>query len=306
MLLSDLLLPALWALARGLLALVVRAHSLLRGLGTTCSAAAARTAVAAPALRPLLATLFALPPREHIGSRPRPPTILGVAVAEEVQDGDWPAAIEALGRLLAWARSRGFALVLLYEPSGTLQQPHRLRQLELKLLLQRLQGLVTLQTGWQPGRKAAQPEQQQPQPQHPPADGGMMALLLSAADGQWPLLEAATAAAKSAGSSDGQQQQQEEDVARTNGHSAAAAAQDAAFAAPARLRVRLQAVGGPLAGAEPDFVLVTGPTLTLAGFPAWLVRSSEIYGVGPVAQLAAEPLDTAMQRYCRTKQRFGK
>lgn len=102
MLLSDVLLPALWALARGILALAVHAHSLLRGLGATCSAAAARTVVAAPALRPLLATLFALPPREHIGSRPRPPTILGVAVAEEVQDGDWPAAIEALGCLLAW------------------------------------------------------------------------------------------------------------------------------------------------------------------------------------------------------------
>lgn len=51
---------------------------------------------------------------------------------------------------------------------------------------------------------------------------------------------------------------------------------------------------------------VTGPTLTLAGFPSWLVRSSEIYEAGPLARLAAEPLEAAMQRYCRTKQRFGK
>lgn len=102
MLLSDVVLPALWALARGLLALAACLNSLLRGLGAACSAAAARTAVAAPALRPLLAALFALPPGEHIGSRPRAPTILGVVVAEDVQDGDWPAAIEALGRLLAW------------------------------------------------------------------------------------------------------------------------------------------------------------------------------------------------------------
>ena len=102
MLLSDVLLPALRALAYGLLALAVRGHALLRALGATCSAAAARAAVAAPALRPLLAALFALPPREHIGSRPQPPAILGLAIAEEVPDTQWPAAIEALGRLLAW------------------------------------------------------------------------------------------------------------------------------------------------------------------------------------------------------------
>lgn len=152
------------------------------------------------------------------------------------------------------ARSRGFAVVLLYEPSGTLQQPHRLKQLELQLLLQRLQGLVTVQLGWQPECKAGQPAQQQQQ--HPPADGCTTALLLSAADAQWPLLAAAAAPRDAAGIS-GQQQDQHQEGGTGGGQDSAAAARDAAFAAPARLRVRLQAVGGPLAGAEPDFVVVS-------------------------------------------------
>lgn len=51
---------------------------------------------------------------------------------------------------------------------------------------------------------------------------------------------------------------------------------------------------------------VTGPALTLAGFPAWAVRSSEIYGVGSLARLDAAVLQDALHRFCTTKQRFGK
>lgn len=51
---------------------------------------------------------------------------------------------------------------------------------------------------------------------------------------------------------------------------------------------------------------VTGPALTLAGFPAWAVRASEIYGVGPLAALGEAQLEAAAQRFCATKQRFGK
>ena len=51
---------------------------------------------------------------------------------------------------------------------------------------------------------------------------------------------------------------------------------------------------------------VTGPALTLAGFPAWLVRTSEIYGVGALSQLSDSQLDAALRRFCTTKQRFGK
>lgn len=94
-LLADVLLPAL-------LALLVKLHSLWRSLSGLCSTAAARLAAAMPALRPLLAALVALPPLDHIGSRPRPPTVLGVAIAEEIADDEWPVAVEVLGGLLSW------------------------------------------------------------------------------------------------------------------------------------------------------------------------------------------------------------
>lgn len=51
---------------------------------------------------------------------------------------------------------------------------------------------------------------------------------------------------------------------------------------------------------------VTGPALTLAGFPPWCVRASEIYGVGPLAALTPRRLQAALRRYGATKQRFGK
>jgi hypothetical protein len=57
----------------------------------------------------------------------------------------------------------------------------------------------------------------------------------------------------------------------------------------------------------PIFLLqVTGPALSTAGFPAWALRTAEIYGVGPLAQLGGEQLAAAMRRFCTTKQRFGK
>lgn len=51
---------------------------------------------------------------------------------------------------------------------------------------------------------------------------------------------------------------------------------------------------------------VTGPALTLAGFPAWCVRASEIYGVGPLAAVTPARLAGALRRFGATKQRFGK
>lgn len=57
----------------------------------------------------------------------------------------------------------------------------------------------------------------------------------------------------------------------------------------------------------PSHTQVTGPALTLAGFPAWAARTAEIYGVGPLAAVEAEGLAAALRRYrTRTKQRFGK
>ncbi|KAL4440576.1 hypothetical protein ABPG75_003577 [Micractinium tetrahymenae] len=312
LLLSDLLLPVLQAVAYAALGLCVRMHAALRALAALCALAAAQLAVAAPALHPLLAALVALPPREHVGSRPRPPTVLGVAVAEQIEDDQWPAAVEALGRLLAWAHDRGFRLVLIHEPGGHHKQGPVLRQLELQLLQRRLHSTVRLQAGWQQPSEAACPGQMHP--------GGMGAeeagygrdlrvVLLAAGDGEWPLLAAAAAGTTAAAAGPGglpcgaKPQWRQHGEAASNG----AAALDAAVAAPARVRQRLAAAAGPLGAAEPDFVLVTGPALTLAGFPAWMVRASEMYGIGPLAGLqGTAELEGALRRFCGTKQRWGK
>lgn len=96
------LLPPLQAVAHALLVVLVRLHAARRAMAALWTAAAARLAAAVPPLRPLLAAVCMLPPREHIGSRPRPPTVLGVVVAEELSASDWPAATDGLGVLLAW------------------------------------------------------------------------------------------------------------------------------------------------------------------------------------------------------------
>lgn len=102
MLLADRVTEALQGACYLILGLIVRLYNAWRALCSLCAEVAARLAAAAPQLRPVLAAVFALPPREHIGSRPRPPTVLGVAVAEELAQEEWPAAAAALGTLLAW------------------------------------------------------------------------------------------------------------------------------------------------------------------------------------------------------------
>ena len=320
-----------------LLTLSVHLAALRRAIAALAAGAAARAAAAVPALRPALAALCALPVVDHVGSRPRAPTVLGVAVAEEVADADWPAAVEALGRLLEWcvrwgaavrcptaaalpprhcaacrclgrtmvtpgphlrtphpsrAHGAGFGTVLLYEPAGRLQQPHRLRQLELQLLLQRLNGAVHLQLGWQRQRQRVQPGSGGGSE---PGGGGLTAVLLAAADGEWPLLAAASAASAAAGPAAAgrpQQQQQEADAAAAARAGTAAGAADgeegeraaaieAAIAAPARLKQRLQAAAGPLAGCEPDFVLVRWVRVQLwldgCGCRCWMGRWAGVW-----------------------------
>lgn len=162
------------------------------------------------------------------------------------------------------AHDRGFCQVLFYEPTGSLQQPHRLRQLELQLLQRRLCGAVRLQAGWQ-GR-AGDSAGALAGSVAPSNGGTLTAVLLSAADGQWPLLAAAAAGSPSSepcGNGAG---------ATGDGSLARTAAIDAAIAAPARLKRRLQVVAGPLAGLEPDFVLVSwqGGVHRQAGCALWV------------------------------------
>ena len=53
-------------------------------------------------------------------------------------------------------------------------------------------------------------------------------------------------------------------------------------------------------------VQVFGEVLTLASFPPWLLRFSEIFHAGHLAAFSRGKLHRILWRYCRTSQRFGR
>lgn len=53
------------------------------------------------------------------------------------------------------------------------------------------------------------------------------------------------------------------------------------------------------------FLQIFGEHLFLAGFPPWLVRHSEIYLAKDLNSSEANIIEQALQKYLRTKQRFG-
>ena len=52
-------------------------------------------------------------------------------------------------------------------------------------------------------------------------------------------------------------------------------------------------------------VQVFDELITMAGYPAWPLRFSEFYAVGPLSSITSGRLESAWQRYHKTSQRFG-
>ena len=50
---------------------------------------------------------------------------------------------------------------------------------------------------------------------------------------------------------------------------------------------------------------VFGDFITMAGYPAWQLRYSEFYAVGPLGRITSGKLERVWQRYHKTSQRFG-
>ncbi len=150
---------------------------------------------------------------------------------------------------------------------------------------------IQIWTGWQRDGTVVDEERM--------SIGAMGVALLSAADAEEPLLKAAESdldplLANTSGL---------EEMQQKNGSSSLL---EAAVAAPIDIKNRLAAVSGPLAGIEPDIVVVFGPAFTLAGFPPWAVRTAELFEVGALAAVTSGKLDAVLRRYLGTRQRFGK
>lgn len=55
----------------------------------------------------------------------------------------------------------------------------------------------------------------------------------------------------------------------------------------------------------PDLMLVFGRTFSLAGYPPWPIRVTEIYHMGRLSQVSDSLLQNTWHQYSRTVQRFG-
>ena len=192
---------------------------------------------------------------------------------------------------------KGFKQVLLYDPAGEIQ----LRKDELIESLRWVDSSKKIQvwSGWQNdsgssggGGEASSEES---------SLGAMGVALLSAADAEEPLLKAA--AVRSQQTADHLLDSEENRGLLENSNNARL---DVAVAAPLDIKTRLAAVSGPLAGVEPDIVVVFGPAFTLAGFPPWAVRTAELFEVGALAAVTSGKMDAVLRRYLGTRQRFGK
>lgn len=56
---------------------------------------------------------------------------------------------------------------------------------------------------------------------------------------------------------------------------------------------------------EMDMILVLGPVFSLAGFPSWQARSSEVFHIDSTASDAASSVQHVLNAYFSTLQRFG-
>lgn len=194
---------------------------------------------------------------------------------------------------------KGFHQVLLYDPAGEIQ----LRKEELIESLKWVDSSKKIQiwSGWE--RESSCCGGGGISEENNENTGAMGVALLSAADAEEPLLKAAakgtsTSTQAAAGAADprlNKERKLQEGSRLVE-----------AIAAPDDIKTRLAAASGPLAGIEPDIVVVFGSAFTLAGFPPWAVRTAELFEVGALAAVTSGKMDAVLRRYLGTRQRFGK
>ena len=140
-----------------------------------------------------------------------------------------------------------------------------------------------------------------PPPPRPPQPPTVVVRLLSARDAEAPLLAAADALSRSATPSPAASP-----PGGGGGGGGTPPPPRVPPLTPATLDASLAATCGPATLAEPEIVLVYGRTFTLAGYPPWPLRHSEIYSMGPLTRASSVGVRSALARYGATSQRFGR
>lgn len=204
------------------------------------------------------------------GIVPKPPTVLGVVIAQTMHG---PQHEQAICRILKWASVKKFRNVLLYEPSGSLSD--RADDIHRELHWGDPDCRISIMQGWQQCVGNEQP---------------MQVTILSSRDSEWPLRQ-------SLDNSSSSNPAEIPTLADRIGH---------AMSAPERLKGMMVRAAGPLAALEPDIVIVFGKALTLAGFPPWSVRVSELYRLGELGGVTWGTLDAVFTKHSKARQRFGR
>lgn len=217
--------------------------------------------------------------------------------------------------ILCRAKREKFMWVLLYDPMGELKRLHR--EIVAYIRLANLSSEIQIRSGWgeavsskitgQQDHRDKRKVSMEDEEDHSFKDqenGDMQVLLLSAEDSETPLFRAVDWLAKeikASGDSD------EKDSSTVDPKSSYVDQRlDEALAAPQRNKLLIENANWGHAIIEPDFVLVFGAAFTLAGFPPWSARASELYHMGLLEEVTGSRLDAVMRKYMRTRQRFGK
>lgn len=259
-------------------------------------------------------------PSPSRGKRPSRPTILGLSISQQYQG---KIHIQALSRVLKWSITREFKHVLVYEPSGLLKDQLDIVHQELQWSDPTIEDKLTLHSGWDftldnnnnPNSSSYLDSPSRDLLLNTSLSSGMWGEdegsiaptmhvhLLSSDDAEWPLTAAADKIVLVGGGSDSRSREESKST-YINGSDKSN--REKAMRAPVQLKHKLSQVAGPAVCLEPDILLVFGEALTLAGFPSWSVRSSEIYGMGDVQGVTWSKLDAVMKRHATTRQRFGR
>lgn len=79
-----------------------------------------------------------------------------------------------------------------------------------------------------------------------------------------------------------------------------------ALVAPQENKSQIEKASGSAAVLEPDFILVLGTAFSLASFPPWAARTSELFHLKSLEEITSSRLDAVLQKFMRTRQRFGR
>ena len=99
---------------------------------------------------------------------------------------------------------------------------------------------------------------------------------------------------------------QNEDTSPARGDVSSESSLERALQAPISLKQAISSTAGPVATMDPDIIMIFGGIPSLAGYPSWSARSSEIYDMGQLGVITRGKLEAALKRYKVTKQRFGR